>query len=223
MEENSCKLLRRQFNQFNNKDTVAEIKQAPVWCLHGGQADVLTSSCQLRVDQRPNGKMHFEMQTRFESLNSWRNIELFVLYNAVEVSREVSQTKESVQLEPAQLRCSFLFTASVRRFPSLTSCGRKHLTLRFRELLFIWAVLTLYAEPGPVPLSPINPQEWVHSSARIDVMLWWWVWFQSNCSDVHWPWMIMSILHLEHLSQWAGHEAPGVIMISYSFIKARLC
>lgn len=35
--------------------------------------------------------------------------------------------------------------------------------------------------------------------------------------------MIMSILHLEHLMQWAGLEAVGVLLISYSLIKACLC
>lgn len=35
--------------------------------------------------------------------------------------------------------------------------------------------------------------------------------------------MIMSILHLEHLLQWAGLEALGVLMITYPLIKPCLC
>lgn len=56
----------------------------------------------------------------------------------------------------------------------------------------------------------INPNKWVCSHIEIDVI----ALMMSLISQQslqpslnHWAWMIMSILHLEHLLQWAGLEA----------------
>lgn len=72
----------------------------------------------------------------------------------------------------------------------------------------------------------INPYKWVCTHIEIDVI----ALMMSLISQQllqpslnHWAWMIMSILHLEHLSQWASLEAMGVLMISYLLIKACLC
>lgn len=68
----------------------------------------------------------------------------------------------------------------------------------------------------------INPRKWVCSCTEIDViaLMMGLISQQSLQPSLnHWAWMIMSILHLEHLSQWAGLEAAGVLMISYPLIK----